>query len=256
VNNNYKVYKHTNTINGKIYIGITQQDLENRFKSGSAYKGNKHFYAAIKKYGWKNFLHEAIEENLTQTEALSKETFYIINLKANNPLFGYNKTTGGESVILNAEIKEQYRERFSNLSKAKKGIPLSEETKRKISESNLGKKFPGRGAGKVLSDEAKLKISKANSGKKRTTEAIEKNRSAHLGKKLDKNHKNKISKSMTSVKGKKIVGINILTNEKTQIFNSVEEAAKYFNLVNSSCITNACKGRTKSSAGHIWFYVN
>ena len=60
------IYKHTNLINGKIYIGQTCQNPEDRWDYGCGYKKhNLHFYNAIKKYGWKEgFSHEIIEKNI------------------------------------------------------------------------------------------------------------------------------------------------------------------------------------------------
>ena len=46
----YIVYKHTSPSN-KIYIGITCQDVERRWRNGDGYKSQKYFYRAIKKYG-------------------------------------------------------------------------------------------------------------------------------------------------------------------------------------------------------------
>lgn len=64
------VYKHTNRINGKVYIGITSQKVQERWGSqGQKYKGSTYFYHAIQKYGWDNFDHEILFTNLTQAEA-------------------------------------------------------------------------------------------------------------------------------------------------------------------------------------------
>ena len=63
------VYKHTSP-NGKSYIGITSMNPpEKRWKNGKGYSHNKYFTNAINKYGWDNFTHEIIENNLTEEEA-------------------------------------------------------------------------------------------------------------------------------------------------------------------------------------------
>lgn len=68
--NNYKVYKHTNQINGKSYVGITCQKPEYRWGTdGQGYKECPFFWNAIQKYGWNNFSHEIIFEGLTHEEA-------------------------------------------------------------------------------------------------------------------------------------------------------------------------------------------
>jgi group I intron endonuclease len=250
--NNYKVYKHTNSINGKVYIGITQQELKDRTKSGWGYTRNKHFFAAIKKYGWNSFDSEIIEESLALSDALTKETYYINMYKTFDKSRGYNKTLGGENpLILNEEVKAEYSERMKKINLSRKGRPLSDEHKKKISASLTGRKFPNRGKGHLVSNKTKEKISKANTGKKRTESAIEKNRISHTGIIMKQETKRKISERMKNIKGKKVIGYNIETGDKTKVFNSVQEAAEFFNLVNSSCITNCCRGRTKSSAGHI-----
>lgn len=98
--NNWIVYKHTNIINNKSYIGITSRNPEDRWgKQGEKYRPAKgrysSFYSAIKKYGWNNFTHEILLEYLSFEEASCKEKELIIfyNTKAPN---GYNLTDGGE----------------------------------------------------------------------------------------------------------------------------------------------------------------
>ena len=73
---NYTVYMHTSP-SGKRYIGITRQNPpEKRWRNGNAYKGSKHFYRAIQKYGFENFEHEILFTELTKEE--------IDKLKMNN----------------------------------------------------------------------------------------------------------------------------------------------------------------------------
>ena len=64
------IYCHTNKINGKKYIGQTH-DYQKRCQP-SNYKGCTKFYYAILKYGWENFSHEILEQNLTLKEANEK----------------------------------------------------------------------------------------------------------------------------------------------------------------------------------------
>lgn len=87
--NNYKVYIHTNLINGKKYVGITQQAEKERWSNGNGYRENKKFYKDIQKYGWNDgFSHEIIKENISYKEARTLEKFYIS--KYDSVLEGYN----------------------------------------------------------------------------------------------------------------------------------------------------------------------
>lgn len=92
----YIVYKHTNKINGKVYIGITCQTPEQRWRNGLGYKDQSKFYGAILKYGWDGFFHEIIYRELSQKEAYEIEEKLI--KKYNSIEDGYNIQTGGEDV--------------------------------------------------------------------------------------------------------------------------------------------------------------
>lgn len=126
-NNKWKVYIHISP-NGKYYVGQTCKSPSARWQNGTGYKTQKHFWAAICKYGWDNFEHEVIAENLTQDEANAFEKILIEKLEAMNPEKGYNKDSGGE-----------------------KGKYVSEETRMKISLSHIGEKNPMYG--KHMSEE-------------------------------------------------------------------------------------------------------
>lgn len=119
----WTVYLHTvpKNISGydydKYYVGITShKDVNLRWQNGRGYSrkdknGNyPHFYSAILKYGWNNIIHEILESNLSKSEACEKEKYYIKLYNSNNKLYGYNKTSGGESGY---EITNDTKEKMS-----------------------------------------------------------------------------------------------------------------------------------------------
>ena len=115
----YTVYKHTNKINGKIYIGITFRKPELRWRNGSGYIANKHFYNAIKKYGWdEGFKHEIVATNLSKEDAEKLEIELIQKYNSTNQTYGYNINLGGHSLGQHSEetrkkiSKAQYKKVF------------------------------------------------------------------------------------------------------------------------------------------------
>lgn len=69
---NYKVYIHISPSN-KVYIGITKQNPVKRWRNGLGYKNNIYFYRSILKYGWNNFKHQILYDNLSLEDAKLKE---------------------------------------------------------------------------------------------------------------------------------------------------------------------------------------
>nr|DAI64197.1 MAG TPA: intron associated endonuclease [Caudoviricetes sp.] len=143
--NNYIVYKHT-TPSGKVYVGITCQDVRKRWKNGKGYESCTAFHRAIEKYGWSRIRHEILFAGLSKEEAISKEIELISLFNSTNPEKGYNLTTGGEHYDFSNELKKQISRRVkqtyiehpeirTTISEAQKGRKHSEETKRKMRES-------------------------------------------------------------------------------------------------------------------------
>lgn len=93
--NLFKVYKHTNLINKRIYIGITYLPINKRWVNGKGYK-KQQFYSAILEFGWDNFKHEVLFDKLTEDEALEIEKELILFHKSYLPEFGYNIDMGGK----------------------------------------------------------------------------------------------------------------------------------------------------------------
>ncbi len=94
------VYMHT-APNGKKYVGITTQKPNRRWHFGSGYRHNEYFYRAIKKYGWNNFKHEVLFDNLSQKEAEKKEIELIKKYNLTNRNKGYNIHSGGNTRLGN-----------------------------------------------------------------------------------------------------------------------------------------------------------
>lgn len=152
--NIWTVYKHTNKINQKVYIGITCTSVHRRWSNGRGYLTKKDgafcqpaMANAILKYGWDNFEHEIIAEKLLEEEANKMEKELIEKYHSNNKNFGYNIKDGGGNGKCSEETKRK-------MSQSQMGHKCSEETKKKISQSNMGKKH---------SDSAKEKLSNSHS---------------------------------------------------------------------------------------------
>lgn len=120
------VYAHVNKINNKKYIGITSKKPEARWgKDGANYR-NQHFNRAIEKYGWDNFDHLILYENLSEEEAKKLEIQLIEEYQVNNPDFGYNNSIGGDGPAkyrTEAERKQAVKESAARSRKKVKQDP-------------------------------------------------------------------------------------------------------------------------------------
>jgi group I intron endonuclease len=116
------VYKYTNRINGKVYVGITQRELTDRHKEHIREAGDgTYFHNAIAKYGVDSFSLEIIETVNTAEQLMERERYWIRRLNSfaysSNP-HGYNETTGGEGMTghsgeLNSQFGVSPKERMS-----------------------------------------------------------------------------------------------------------------------------------------------
>lgn len=110
------IYRITNKVNGKSYIGQTRYTLEFRWRQHIHKKDNVYFHNAIHKYGEENFEKEVLEE-CEAKDLDSREIFYIAKYDTFNK--GYNLTIGGDGCRrLNLddkydEIQAMYKSGFS-----------------------------------------------------------------------------------------------------------------------------------------------
>ena len=94
------IYKITNIVNGKIYVGKTEETIERRFyehklavKTG---KKQSKLYSAMKHYGIDNFIIEELDRSDDKDELCKKEIFWIDKLNSRNDKIGYNVSRGGD----------------------------------------------------------------------------------------------------------------------------------------------------------------
>ena len=94
----YTVYIHINKQNKKKYIGITSMSVKERWRNGYGYSDKLPIGRAIRKYGWNEFMHEILCENLSEGDAKNIEIELIKRLHTQNPKYGYNICAGGDGV--------------------------------------------------------------------------------------------------------------------------------------------------------------
>lgn len=135
---NYILYIHQNLINGKRYVGITNNPRKRWYGKGKKYENCPRFASAIKKYGWDAFKHIIVASGLTLEQANAVEKAYIERYRTQEAEFGYNIQPGG------------------NFVPTMLGRHHSEETKKKMRESQLGR---------VISEKQKAHHSQVMTGK-------------------------------------------------------------------------------------------
>lgn len=128
--NNWLLYKHT-TPDGRIYFGITCNDLEVRFANGNGYK-NTLFFSAIVEFGWRNITHEIVKSGMNKKQAMREEFDYIQKFKTYDIKYGFNNSnysrrtvkciTTGEIFPTIKEAGIKYKIDSGNISKCCRGL--------------------------------------------------------------------------------------------------------------------------------------
>ena len=219
----YSVYRHTNLINNKVYIGITRQKPENRWGyNGSNYKSTPHFWNAIQEYGWNNFSHDVLYSGLDKDEACKIEQDLIREYKSQDNRYGYNIMSGGTM----PDMPQSVRDILSKKLKGNKngfGKPCSDEKKKKISDAQKGKS---------LTEEHRRNISLAKKGK------THKPLSQESRKKISDSHKKR----------------SVFCDEINHIFPSIQECSRQTG-AQATLICKCCKNKIRSIHGYHFHYV-
>jgi group I intron endonuclease len=181
------IYKITNILNGKVYIGRSNKATE-RWKQHKYFvrkdKPVQYIHRAMKKDGVDNFTYEVIDFAFNPWQADCIEMGYVEQYNSRNKEKGYNIAPGGKHAW-NAGLPKELRPSYGRL--------VSEETRRKISESNMGKIMPPR------SKEWRALMSSILTGRKYSKEHVDKARQGRLKSLNGYNHteetKKRLSKS-------------------------------------------------------------
>ena len=247
------IYKTTNLINNKIYIGQSNNKNKNYIGSGRI------FLKAVKKYGKNNFIKEIlIEGDLTTEELDNLEIKYISEYNSTNKEIGYNIRSGGNGNTekqnrliglfnQNKKLSETTKQKISD---SKKNKLASEETKQKMSEQKLGNQLR---KGIKHSEEDRINISK---GIKKYFESDESHIIASKVA-IDRYQKGLLNGnykifSEQKFKQKEITELARLINIKTIqvlntenneiiIFESLAECRKYFGIKGNNSLINSAK---------------
>ena len=145
------VYKATNKINNKVYIGQTWRNLNQRINSHFKNNHCSYFHNALLKYGKTNFNWEILFESSNQEDLDIQEIHYIKECKSQNKKYGYNIKSGGSRGKFNKDSKIKMSKSATNYFKSsesrkkhsliqKKRFSNPEE-KEKLSIAHGGKPF-------------------------------------------------------------------------------------------------------------------
>lgn len=133
------IYKITNKINGKIYVGQTSLSIEKRFDKHikcAESKVNRHLYDSMNHYGYDNFIIEMIEDNILKENIDERERFWISELHSRSPK-GYNMTEGGGGgYTLGSWDEDSRKELYKSQALSRTGSKRTEQQKQRMSESS------------------------------------------------------------------------------------------------------------------------
>lgn len=219
------IYKVTNLINGNSYIGQST-DIRRRFYEHRciSHEGNDRIKQDLKMYGKNNFKYEVLEE-CEESELDERERYYISKLKPE-----YNVAAGGKSG--SREYPDYVIEKISKKAK-EQWQNMSEEERVKIVTHNL----KGPRKGHPVSEETRQKLRDKNLGKKQSHSTIEKRKETFRLKKLN-------GYTRTNAHCRK----RVVCIETGEVFESVKSAGESLG-VNPSNISAILKGRQKSVKG-------
>lgn len=257
------VYRFTNLINDKVYIGSTNNPKErlHLHKQHSKTKSNL-FYRAIRKYGWILFTEMTVIEECCPLIRNERENYWIQYYDSMNPSKGYNLKLAD-----NSSPTQETRDKISKANKGKKwtdkqketfkewhvdgmlGKRHTEETKKKLSDIKSGEKH--HFFGKNHTEETKKKMSDASKGRVISSETREKIKNSLLGEKSPRfgkeNSEYQKRRASEANKGKVVSDMSKEKNRKAHLGKKFTDEHKNKISTANSGKNNAMYGKTISA---------
>lgn len=248
----YQIYKITNKINNKIYIG-SSIDVERRWRQHkqTAINPNAHHYnyplmKAFREFGIENFIFEIIETVNSWQDMIEQEHNWIIKEHCIYPN-GYNQTDNTESPMFDPNVakkmsntkREKYGKRVCEIDNNKNILTIWNSLAEAGEQTNLNR----------------FKISNVCNGNRLTTGnrvfrfLDENNQIIEPEIKINQVNSNRITKTSRKV------GAFDKENNLIKEFNSLQLAAQFCG-GNSSTIAAVCRGKRHTHKNYIWRYLD
>lgn len=248
------IYRATNIVNGKIWIGSAATSLSQRYASHrSLFKRNKNsprFQNAWNKYGADAFMWDALMV-CDRDFCIYYEQLFLDKLRPYDPSVGYNICSVAGST-LGVRWTESQRVKITNAligNKYTLGHKLTDEHKEKISKAGKGRKMSAefclktkeRMIGHKVSEETREKLRQKNLGKNVTAATKAKLSLAKKGKKKPEGFGEKVRAGNLKLdKGRHIILTDFISGYSVE-FVSLHDAAKHG--YNRKSISMACKNQ-------------
>lgn len=244
------IYKITNSLNGKSYIGQSV-DIKTRWSSHKSrslatteHHDNMPIHSAMAKYGIDNFTFEVLEECLP-SELDEKEKYWIARLNTISPE-GYNLLPGGQGFSRSDKDKQGYCSCC--------GAPITKYSASGLCLSCVQRKVERPTKEELYQELVKSKGSFTTLSKKYgvSDNAIRK----WCDKYNLPRHSSDYKEKQTKTYKRKVAQIDLISGKIIATYNSMKEAATALGKTRASHITEVCQGKLQQAYGYGWKYLD